>query len=124
MNVKTILDKKKGNAFVHLEEKFWIEMLTASLEKTKGNVLEVCRILGISKNTVVKRCAMHGVDPNTYRTEALRVRKTQAEDHAYWKYIITRAFSKTKNTSEAARNLGWNRTTLQRRMSVIGFKAK
>lgn len=122
MNIDEILNKKHGNAFMYLEENFWIEILNKTLEKTKGNVTHACEILGISPVTFRIRCRNHGVDVDLYRSKKRKERKDRIETHKYWRYIITKAFTNTRCVSEASRNIGWNRSTLYRRMQIVGFE--
>lgn len=108
-----------------LEELFWVDLLNKSLEKTKGNVAESCEILGISSTTFRLRCKRHGVDASSYRDKKVKERKDRIETRKYWKYLITRAMEENQgNKVEAAKSLGWTRSTFYRRMQIIGATQK
>ena len=120
-NVKQAIKEKSGYAFMVVEEMFWIDVLSASLELTKGNASKAADKLGISRITFASRCKKHGVDPFDFK-KAEPVKRVDEETKAYWRKKITGVMSNTSNISQAARELNWNRTTLQSRMKLVGLK--
>lgn len=120
-NVKQAIKEKSGYAFMVIEEMFWIDVLSASLELTKGNASKAADKLGISRITFASRCKKHGVDPLKF-SQLEPAKRIDEETKAYWRKKITSAMSNTSNISQAARELNWNRTTLQSRMKIVGLR--
>lgn len=120
-NVKQAIKEKSGYAFMIIEEMFWIDVLSASLELTKGNASKAADSLGISRITFASRCKKHGVDPLKF-SQLEPAKRIDEETKAYWRKKITSVMSNTNNISQAARELNWNRTTLQSRMKLVGLK--
>lgn len=120
-NVKQAMKEKSGYAFMVIEEMFWIDVLSASLELTKGNASKAADKLGISRITFASRCKKHGVDPLKF-SQLEPAKRIDEETKDYWRKKITSVMSNTSNISQAARELNWNRTTLQSRMKLVGLK--
>lgn len=120
-NVKQAIKEKSGYAFMVIEEMFWIDVLSAALELTKGNASKAADHLGISRTTFASRCKQHGVDPLKF-SQLEPAKRIDEETKAYWRKKITGVMSNTSNISQAARELNWNRTTLQSRMKLVGLK--
>lgn len=115
------MKEKSGYAFMVIEEMFWIDVLSASLELTKGNVSKAVDHLGISRTTFASRCKQHGVNPCSFK-KAEPVKRVDEETKNYWRKKIISVMSRTDTISQAARELNWNRTTLQSRMKLVGLK--
>lgn len=121
MSTSKILEERSGHAFMVLEELFWRDLLNKSLEKTQGNVNKSCDILGISSTTFRLRCQRHGVDIELYRDKRTKERYDRIQKRKEWEVLIKEQFRDKKMTvAKAARNLGWNRSTLYQRMRIVG----
>lgn len=121
MDIENILSSKKGHAFMHLEEQFWIAVLTAVFKETKGHVVKSSEILGITPMTVRTRSNMYGIDINSFRDKYYVLATDELKKE--WLISIKQAISSSKTKTEAAKKLGWNHSTLYNRMRLLGVKA-
>lgn len=116
-DIKTVLNQKNGNAFIYLEEMFWIDMLTNALEENLGNIANTAKMLGLDRSTLTRRIFMHGINVKRIKDECYTL-----SNQAKWRKEIKHALSSTPTLTAAAKMLGWNRTTLTARMARLGFK--
>ena len=116
--VKQVIKEKDGYSFMVLEEMFWIEVLTVALDLFGGNVDLSSRKLGISRTTFLGRCRKHGIKPKEFKKCKSRIKEEVRQE---WKAKLVAVLSKETNFSEAARLLGWNRTTMKSRMKLVGL---
>jgi DNA-binding NtrC family response regulator len=119
MNTNEILDKKYGHSFMFLEELFWIDILTISLEKYQGSVLIASESLGISTQTFRNRCRQHGVIIDCYRDKRYGIRLDRLNKWNKWKSEIDDALKSTSNRKEIAKMLGLKYKTLCQRMRTL-----
>lgn len=112
---------KKGYAFSVIEEKFWIDLLTVTLEQTEGNATKAADILGINRGTFRTRCSLYGIKPYDFKNSMELRQRTSDEKKIEWRKKIIRVMSNTDNIAQAAREIGWNRNTLISRMKIVGL---
>jgi len=112
---------KQGYAFSVIEEKFWIDLLTVTLEQTEGNATKAADILGINRGTFRTRCSLYGIKPYDFKNSMELRQRTSNEKKIEWRKKIIRVMSNTDNIAQAAREIGWNRNTLISRMKIVGL---
>ena len=112
---------KQGYAFSVIEEKFWIDLLTVTLEQTEGNATKAADILGINRGTFRTRCSLYGIKPHEFKNSMELRQRTSDEKKIEWRKKIIRVMSNTDNIAQAAREIGWNRNTLISRMKIVGL---
>ena len=112
-NIKELLESKNGHAFMHIQDKFWLTVITESLEFTNGSITEASKRLGITNSTFRSWCSKLGVSFKDF------IKRPVGEYD-----LILNAIESTKNMKDASLILGIYETTLRERMRYHGIKPK
>lgn len=112
MNVKELMDKKKGHAFAHLQEQFWGHVIHESLTFTGGNVSKAADILGVSYVTYRTWAKNTGIDMDSYKRDGISIEMQNK---------ILAAMYECKSLLEAAKFCKVTPSTLRRKMESLGL---
>lgn len=113
-------DRFAMNAII---KSMWIDVLMVAIDKSNGCVLEASRHLGVCRETVLSKCHMYDINIDDYRTVKKKISQSKAEKHKIWLDQISSILDdKTVSVREAAKRLNWPRSTLCRRIDIIGYK--
>ena len=112
-NIKELLESKNGHAFIHIQDKFWLTVITESLEFTNGSITEASERLGITKATFRTWCSKLGVSFKDF------IKRPVGEEQA-----INEALDSTSNLIDAAEKLGIHKDTLRKRMFHYGIEPR
>lgn len=115
MDYKEVLKKHPRHAFMHMQEEFMLNVLTATLEETCGNIHAAAELLGISRVTVHNWCKMLAIDTKSERYVKKCELASKHDD-------ILKALAKHGTVSGAARQFGIHRMTLLNWMEKLGIE--
>lgn len=111
-NVTHLLETKKGFAFLHLQEQFWLQIIDESLTYTQGSVSKASELLGVSNATFRKWCDYLGVNLKPYRDLKALGKKDE----------MIKALAKYEDVGLAAAKVGLKKSTFRDYMLVLGIK--
>ena len=112
LNVKHYIETKKGHAFAHLQEQFWLEIINESLSMTNGNATKASQILGINKATFWNWCNRLGVDYKTHQVGLIGDVQRQE---------FIELLRNSKSITDAALKVDRHHRTIARRMKELNI---
>lgn len=115
MTVTEALEKKKGHAFAHLQEQFYIELIESSLSYTNGNGTEASRLLGLSYETFNNWRKRLGIDIEIFK---------KPENQTQLKNKIEDALHQHLTMEKAAESLGYSNYKMSRLMKHFNLSSR